>query len=231
VSYFSDGRTLNTTLWVKPISDMFRQHVEIPIYGLLIDADSNPSTGDNGIDYKLEVRWNDSTQSWVESLFEYSADGMYVKATDLNKNFTGISISPDITSYSYVSIPLNLHAIGTPNKFKVMFFAQIINKSDSGRFSDVLVDVSNWVDIPPPVYTYVTTPNPLVLREGDKEIIGAQLRSSDGMIPNVVNGMHSGNNSVIKWDFNPDGANRIYNIEPEPFEIYIYRRMPRLAHM
>lgn len=209
----------NDTIVFEPNNHKFGN--EIPIYGLLIDADSNPSTGVNGIDYKLEVRWNDDTQTWVEYLFEYSANGYNVKITDLNKNFTGIS-----NDYTYVSIPLNLHAIGAPNKFKVIFFTEIINKESSYvlgsiYFPNVLVDVTNWVDIPPPEYTYLTTPNPLNLRQGDQEIIGAQLRSSDGIVPDVANVLHVENTSVIKWHFNPDGRNRLFNVEPEPFEINI----------
>ncbi|HXX95822.1 MAG TPA: hypothetical protein VEL11_01730 [Candidatus Bathyarchaeia archaeon] len=102
-----------------------------------------------------------------------------------------------------------------------MFLAEIINKDNSGVFSNVLVDATDWIDIPLPFYTYLTTPSPLVLRQGDNEIIGAQLRTSEGIIPDVVNVMHSGNNSVIKWESNPGGQKRIFNIEPEPFEINI----------
>jgi len=55
VNYVSDGRYLNVTFWLsQPFEEKPSKH--IPSYNVLIDADSDPTTGgDLGIDYRIRV--------------------------------------------------------------------------------------------------------------------------------------------------------------------------------
>jgi hypothetical protein len=59
VRYTSNGGTLNATFW---LSDAFRETPSgyTPSYAMLIDADSNMHTGSRGIDYVVQIIWNDS---------------------------------------------------------------------------------------------------------------------------------------------------------------------------
>ena len=70
VNYFSNGKTLNATIWLKfpfspePASDELT-------YGMLIDADANERTGVRGVDYVIETKWknnpiinNESMKDW-----------------------------------------------------------------------------------------------------------------------------------------------------------------------
>ena len=41
-------------------------------YGMLIDADFDNNTGYDGIDYKLEVGWNNQTNKWDKTLTQWS---------------------------------------------------------------------------------------------------------------------------------------------------------------
>ena len=63
VTYFSDGRTLNATLWLGGgvEKNPSQYGVSAAIYGELIDADNNPSTGKYGVDYQQEVQWINKT--------------------------------------------------------------------------------------------------------------------------------------------------------------------------
>jgi len=57
VTYFSDGKTLNATLWlggsIKQIPS--RYGASTVVYGMLIDSDNNPATGKYGVDYQKEL--------------------------------------------------------------------------------------------------------------------------------------------------------------------------------
>ena len=66
VTYFSDGKTLNATMWlgggVKQNPSLYG--ASTAVYGVLIDADNNPSTGKYGVDYQQEIQWSNMTNSW-----------------------------------------------------------------------------------------------------------------------------------------------------------------------
>jgi hypothetical protein len=34
------------------------------VYGILIDVDSNPTTGKFGVDFQKEIQWSNTTQQW-----------------------------------------------------------------------------------------------------------------------------------------------------------------------
>lgn len=74
VDYFSDGKTLNSTLWLQSkIENVSLSYLDIPSFGVFIDADSNTETGWVGIDYQLEMVWNNGT--WNNTLYQFSVDG------------------------------------------------------------------------------------------------------------------------------------------------------------
>jgi len=49
-----------------------------------------------------------------------------------------------------------------------------------------IIDFTSWVDVPPPEYVTLTSPNPIVVRQGETKDITAQLKSSAGFIPQVI---------------------------------------------
>ena len=50
----------------------------------------------------------------------------------------------------------------------------------------MLVDLSSWIDIPPPTYSFSTTPPIIEIVRGGEQEIGIQLVSSSGMLPDSV---------------------------------------------
>ena len=70
VNFFSNGKTLDTILWIGdqiPTNDnLISSNVNLLIYGMLIDSDFDPFTGKDGIDYQLEIQWNNQTRSWTK---------------------------------------------------------------------------------------------------------------------------------------------------------------------
>ena len=74
VNYFTDGQSLNATLW---LTNPFRFNTSADRgqinYGMLIDADSDLETGLNGIDYQIEISGENGT--WTKYLRQYLVIG------------------------------------------------------------------------------------------------------------------------------------------------------------
>jgi hypothetical protein len=73
ITYLSDAKNLNASLWLggnfseNPAS----KGAQAVVYGMLLDIDSNPKTGFQGVDYQLEVQWMNSSKIWNMFLGEY----------------------------------------------------------------------------------------------------------------------------------------------------------------
>ena len=119
----------------------------------------------------------------------------------------------------YVTLSADLSAMGFPSKYRVIYYA-LVSRQD-GR--DTL-DFSSWVDIPQPKLSLVS-PNPIILTKGGHEIVGVQLKSSTGFIPNVTNFVPIERSSTIGLTFNP---NKPYasSYEPATFKIDVPDHTP-----
>jgi hypothetical protein len=66
VNYFSEGNFLTAIIWlVSPLNERSIHYLEN--YGMYLDSDFNIQTGYGGIDSKMEISWNSSTQSWYKT--------------------------------------------------------------------------------------------------------------------------------------------------------------------
>src|SRR5215212_12074044 len=74
VSYFSNGTCLNATLWLADFLTSPNDYENVN-YGIYFDADSNNRTGLSGIDYKVEVSWNNESRTWTRVFEEWSSNG------------------------------------------------------------------------------------------------------------------------------------------------------------
>jgi hypothetical protein len=76
VSYFSDGKVLNATIWLSgtfnkvPIPSAIR----IPTYTLGIGIIQSYNTSAK-VDYAVTVQWNPLNQAWSRTLVEFLANG------------------------------------------------------------------------------------------------------------------------------------------------------------
>src|SRR5215510_7416785 len=75
VTYSSNGRELNSTLWLggKVRETPSTYGASTVAYGILVDADNNPTTGKFGVDYQKEIQWTSKTKNWNSLLVEYSS--------------------------------------------------------------------------------------------------------------------------------------------------------------
>ena len=200
VTYSSNGKTLNTTLWlggvVKETPSVYG--ASTVAYGLLVDADNNPTTGKFGVDYQKEIQWNNKTKNWNNLLVEYSSPEHF-RTIELRINDTRFS-----DNQNYIPLSLDLNSITSPSKYRVMYYATVIYNNNS----KIVLDLTNWVDIPPPEFTISTLPEPVVLRQGEQKDIGVQLKSSAGVTTTAVGFTPAENYSSVKVEFNPDRENK-----------------------
>jgi hypothetical protein len=211
ISYSSDGNFLNGTLWVG--GSGVKENPSLYgasglAYGMLIDADNNEKTGKAGFDYQVEIQWSNGT--WRKTSLEWSSDNNY-RILNVDQNDSGFFRN----NQNYVLLSLDLNTIVSPHNYKLMFYSTVVY----GK-SNFIYDLSSIIDIPPPQYTVLTLPNPVVLRQGEQKIIGVQLRSTTGSIPQLINFIVEEHQSNIDVDFNPDKLNiSSFGVEPAPFKI------------
>jgi len=215
VTYSSNGTVLTATVWLasgfeeKPSANGSNVAV---IYGILIDADSNQVTGKEGVDYQIEIHWTNETQTWNKGIIEYSSP-VHNRTFDIQKNYTGFYENDE----RYVLVSVNLDEILSPNPYKAMFYAGYLYNN-----SDMKIDLTPWVDMSPQVYSISTLPNPIIVRQGEQKIIGAQLKSTTGFVQNVIEFMPVQNYSSIELEFIRDNLNKSSSgIEPAPFKIEV----------
>ena len=78
VDYSSDGKFLNATMWLAGPIHQYPENVSQVIYRMLIDVDSNRATERDGVDYQVEIQWNNKTKTWIRFFTEYSTQGSQV---------------------------------------------------------------------------------------------------------------------------------------------------------
>jgi hypothetical protein len=215
ITYSSNGTVLTATVWLasgfeeKPSANGSNVAV---IYGILIDADYNQVTGKEGVDYQIEIHWTNETQTWNKGIIEYSSP-VHNRTFDIQKNYTGFYENDE----RYVLVSVNLDEILSPNPYKAMFYAGYLYNN-----SDMKIDLTPWVDMSPQVYSISTLPNPIIVRQGEQKIIGAQLKSTTGFVQNVIEFMPVQNYSSIELEFIRDNLNKSSSgIEPAPFKIEV----------
>ena len=198
ITYLSDAKHLNASLWLggnfsgNPAS----KGAQAVVYGMLLDIDSNPKTGFQGVDYQLEVQWMNSSRTWNMFLGEYPSvndaslkdPADYLKILDIKKNYTDFFVD----NKPYVTLSLPLEDVAFPSKFKAMYYGIVIYNS-----SNMVVDLGSWIDIPPANLAISTLPNPVIIRQGEQKNVAVQLKSNDGFISNVASFLPIENYSKI----------------------------------
>jgi hypothetical protein len=179
VSYFSDGRFLNATLFLR--SPFIKEPSGYaPAYGVLINADSNQDTGWEGHDYFMKIEWNNNTNTWNYRLEEWSTSQI-ARVLDQKSNYTDFF---DNGENSYVHLSLDLSKLSFPQQYIVVFFVDYVSLNGP---SFAISDYSNWIRIPPPEFFMSAIPDELTLRPGEKKPIEVQVNSSTTVFePHVI---------------------------------------------
>ena len=182
VTYFSDGKFLNATLWPVSFNNMPLDRV---FYGVLVDADLNSNTGYQGIDYKVEIAWNRTAQNWTKSFVEWSS-GLNEKFLEGLLNITGFFGKKE--QESYVSLDVNLRQMLYPERYRLFFYAYAspaIDPSSGERIGPAIMDIVRGVYIPTPtqeplILASIAPPN-ANLPPGEQRTVPLQVNSTIGL--------------------------------------------------
>jgi hypothetical protein len=174
VDYYSNGKMLNATLWLKfPFKE--KPPMKEVDYGMFIDADFNSKTGYGGMDYKVELQWKNESKVWNKVIETWSRNG---------KERT-IATYPNMSNFfekekNYVTISVELQKILYPQKYKVLFYA------DFRRDDGILIsDFTRWIAIPPLELGISTIPKSIELFQGISDNIQVMINSTEGYAPKI----------------------------------------------
>jgi len=169
VSYFSNGRHLNATLWLANFTMAPTDHEDVN-YGMYFDADSNNRTGSGGIDYKVEINWNSERRTWERLFEEWSSSG-HSKTLDKKENTTDFFGQGG----SYVTLYADLDSMLSPGNYRIIFYAEVI---DLKKGLNWIIDSTDWISIPSPELIFEVLPSPILLTQGGNSIAELRINSS-----------------------------------------------------
>ena len=180
VTYSSDGRFLNATMWFPSLTGLTSFHgkpsADVLSYGVMVDSDMDSNSGFQGVDYELQINWNNNTKTWTRSLIEYAADGNSKAILPAATNFTGFTEKDK----NYVKLDLDLKAMLYPPRYKIFFYAYSLED-----YKSWLLDAVRWIYIPPPEFAMSSSPNSLDITAGEKGNIELNVNSNTGSQPTV----------------------------------------------
>ncbi|MPZ08398.1 MAG: hypothetical protein GEU26_18620 [Nitrososphaeraceae archaeon] len=214
VDYLSDGKTLDTTFWLASNlenASTYSQPLKRIRYGMLIAIVSLPPTsGYNGANYNFYIEAVDG--KWSEYLYQLSSTGssaLIESKINYTEPFAGSTIGP-----GYAKLRLNLSSINYPTAYGLSFYTAESYKSNEVR------DFTSWIAIPPATVDILTHPEKIVIRQGEKHVIPAEI---DTPFSNNVTSITFDNGT----DFSSDGLNvSIQRIHPPLFEVEVSPQTP-----
>ena len=169
VDYHSDGKTLDTTFWLASNlenASIYSQPLKKIRYGMLIAIISLPqNSGYNGANYNFYIE--EVNGKWSEYLYQLSSTGTHAlieSKINYTESFGGPTIGP-----GYVKLRLDLNSINSPSLYGLSFYTAESFKSSEVR------DFTSWVPIPPPTIDILTHPENIVIRQGEKHLIPAEI--------------------------------------------------------
>ena len=214
VDYLSDGKTLDATFWLGSNLEndsTYNQPLKRIRYGMLIAIVSLPPTsGYNGANYNFYIEAVDG--KWSEYLYQLSSTGssaLVESKINYTEPFAGTTIGP-----GYVKLRLDLKSINYPTAYGLSFYAAESFKSNEVR------DFTGWIAIPPATINIITHPENIVIRQGEKQLIRAEV---DTPFSNNVTKITFDNGT----DFSSDGLNvSTQRIHPPLFEVQVSPQTP-----
>ena len=214
VDYHSDGETLDTTFWLASNlenASIYSQPLKKIRYGMLIAIVSLPqNSGYNGVNYNYYIEAVNG--KWSEYLYQLSSTGTYAlieSKINYTESFGGPTIGP-----GYVKLRLDLNSINSPSSYGLSFYTAESFKSSEVR------DFTSWVAIPPATIDTLTHPEDIVIRQGEKQLIPAEIETP---FSNNVTSITFDNDT----DFSSNGLSvSTQSIQPPLFRVEVSPQSP-----
>jgi hypothetical protein len=185
ISYISDGRFLNSTIWLNgPFNETIRSdnnsYFQMGGYFMLIKVISTYQS--EGFDYMLTVE-SEPGAHWKRTLEEMSS---YDRRSlePLDSNYTGFfDNSPGNPSLrekgkGHVNLSIDLEKINFPEKY-IVLFGTYYGRADRLHGGCMYWDLADAVAYaPPPEFPVSTSPNPVIMRADEQRNITLSVNSS-----------------------------------------------------
>jgi len=179
VDYSKDDKFLNATMWlfVPPSSLNLSQYEKVK-YMMFIDSDNDVKTGGKtGIDYKVEIGYNNKSQTWNRTVSQLVSSGNGINGSAFESAFVNETIKPHSSAGLHFS--LNLNQIRHGDFYKVYFYA------GTKMNGTTTLDSTDPVQFPPLYVSINTSPSTLTIRPGESRTIELQVNSTKGYDPFV----------------------------------------------
>jgi hypothetical protein len=179
VSYFSDGKVLNATIWLSgtfkriPTPSLTR----IPSYTMGIGIIQSYNTSAK-IDYAVTIQWNPITYTWSRTLEEFLSNG--TRTLQENNNYTDFD---NTGSNGHINLSLDLDRISSPIQYFVSFYA-FDTVLQEGHFCGLVDVIGHVFYIPPPDFSISVSPSPVQIKHGEEKTI--ELRTNSSTIVNPL---------------------------------------------
>ena len=194
VSYSSDGKTLNVTLWLSSKlleSNLLENEINstnfeldefLPLWKkvkfvVVMDV---KSAFNEGIDYRIEFTGNqiNSTHNqWQQDLYEISLDGRTkLKSSVVYNEFP--------SQKEFLDFSIDLSSVSNPKNYNILSY--VINSYvKSGQYCR-MVDSTNWIMIPPPHFSVSVSPSSLELRPRDDKDFQIFIKGTAGVSDAII---------------------------------------------
>ena len=151
---------------------------------MLITLASLPdNSGYNGANYNFYIEAVNG--KWSQYLYQLSSTGaraLVYSKINYTEPFDGSTIGP-----GYVKLRLDLSSIHSPSVYGLSFYTAESFKSNEVR------DFTRWVAVPPDTINVLTHPKDIVIRQGEEQLIPAEIKTPLGTPTN---------DNVIRINFN-----------------------------
>jgi hypothetical protein len=183
VSYSSDGKFLNATVWFTDMLELknFNENKTNPskfIYGILIDRDANNNTGFLGMEYFTEYRYSGDSSSWERSFCKLSMTGKKACKNDIIDFKDFFHLKED-----NIDMFVDLKDIFYPLEYRIFFYSI---SGDKLRLEESALDAIRYVYIPPPEFEIDISPDNTKIKVGKKQTFEVEVSTVTNLTPNIT---------------------------------------------
>jgi hypothetical protein len=205
-TYFSDGRTLNGTIWLSdPINDERHNDYLDSNLNFSMEVFTEDSEGNPVNDYNITI-YPQSDGTWIKEVREYEPDVsasvpkleslpmLTTRILESAYNYTGFYKN----SQRYIDMSVNLETIGLPDEYFVGFHVNAINKNGTYLADTVLFDHAP----PTKKLTIYSWPDLITVRAGEEITRKIPINTTDLNVEskNNLTDMNKDDNIMLNFD-------------------------------
>jgi hypothetical protein len=182
VTYSSDGKTLNITLWLSGLLEKVPNVFRSPNYSVFINSFSTNEGLDDMGEFEVTIFWNRSNDNlhgeWTKIVRESAS--LDNRVLLMEHNYTDFSenhrLGRSNATKSQINLSVDLGMLTSPQQYLILF-----NAHDSFPKGDGICFVSDEVVFglaPPPDYSVIVSPKQIEMRPGEERTIEVLVNSS-----------------------------------------------------